>query len=125
MGCLNSVLIKEGSPPFPYTGLRGKGDSPHLFWIFDKESEGRVMEREIMPDYEAEAFYRRLIPTEVFEGVEGAQKEPNHCVVFCKKVAPNVFDIKKGVAVVNGAKDLFNDGICMIAPATKVVFVFE
>ncbi|MBF0384338.1 MAG: hypothetical protein HQL27_00560 [Candidatus Omnitrophica bacterium] len=83
------------------------------------------MERKIMVDYKAEAFYRRIIPAKSFEEIENAQKEPNHCIVFCKKMAPNIFDIKKGAAVVGGAKDLFNDGICMIAPAMKVVFVFE
>jgi hypothetical protein len=37
-------------------------------------------------------------------------------------VDPDVFDIKKGVAGVDGAKDLLNDGICRIVPATKVVY---
>jgi len=83
------------------------------------------MERELMPDYAAEAFYQYLIPSNVFEDSDLPEKEVNHCVLFCKQVAPYVFDIRKGVAVVGGAQDLFNDGICMIAPATKVVFVFE
>jgi len=82
------------------------------------------MEKELMPDYAAEAFYQHLIPSSVFAGSDVPEKEVDHCVVFCKKVGPN-FDINKGVAIVNGAKELFNDGICMIAPGTKVFFVFE
>lgn len=83
------------------------------------------MERVIVPDYGAEAFYRYLIPPHVLAGPERSEGAANHCVVLCRKVAPNVFDISKGVAVVDGVRDVFNDGICMIAPATKVVFVFE
>jgi len=83
------------------------------------------MERENLPEYGAEKFYRSLIPPNIFEPIEEPRRETNQCVVFCKKVAPNVFDIRKGVAVVDGANNLFHDGTCMIAPSTKVVFVFE
>jgi len=71
------------------------------------------------------ARYQYLIPPTVFDNSEEVRKDENRCIVFCKKVSPNVFDISKGVAVVGGAKTFFNDGICMIAPSTKVVFVLE
>ncbi len=83
------------------------------------------MEREIMPDHAAEEFYRYLIPPDAFMGSERPKKKINHCILFCKKMSPNVFNISKGVAVVEGAETCSNDGICMIAPSTKVVFVFE
>lgn len=83
------------------------------------------MEREILSDDTAETSYKNLIRQNVFGNSEKPLKVNNHCVVLCKKVAPNVFDIRKGVAVVGGAKNLFNDGICMVAHSTKVVFVFE
>ena len=83
------------------------------------------MGREIMPDRGAEMFYQYLIPSNTLGGDEEYPKGTNRCIVFCKKVSPNVFDISKGVAMVSGDKNFFNDGICMIAPATKVVFVFE
>ncbi|HBG61732.1 MAG: hypothetical protein A2Y03_04730 [Omnitrophica WOR_2 bacterium GWF2_38_59] len=83
------------------------------------------MEREIVSDCASEEFYRYLINPSVIDGAEKPKKAPNHCVVLCKKIAPNVFDIKKGIAIVENAGDYFNDGICMIAPTTKVVFVFE
>lgn len=83
------------------------------------------MERELMPDYTAERCYQRLIPPDFFETSERPKKDANQCVVFCKKVAPNVFDVQRGIAVVGGARTCFNDGACMISPETKVVFVFE
>ena len=58
------------------------------------------MEREIMPDYAAEAFYRHLIPESVFEYPQKPEEEAYNCVVSCKKAGPNLFDINKGVAVV-------------------------
>ena len=83
------------------------------------------MEREIMPDYAAEEFYRYLIPPEVFAGPERPKKKVNQCIVFCKQISPDVFKISKGVAVMNGDKMCFDAGMCMVAPETKVVFVLE
>lgn len=77
------------------------------------------MEREIMPDYAAETFYQYLIPPDVFEGSEESQEEVNHRVVSCKRVTPNLFDRSKGVAVVKGVKNIFNDEVCMIVPSCQ------
>ena len=49
----------------------------------------------------------------------------SECIVFCKRVTANIFDIKNGFAVVGGAENLYNDGVCMISDFTKVVFVFD
>ena len=43
------------------------------------------MERELMPDYAAEAFYQYLIPSSVFQDSGVSKKEVDHCVVFVKK----------------------------------------
>ena len=53
------------------------------------------------------------------------KKGGSECILFCKKVTPNIFNIKDGFAVVSGAEDAYNDGVCMISNFTKVVFVFE
>ena len=58
-------------------------------------------------------------------GVGMIRKGASECIVFCKKVAPNIFDIQDGFAVVAGAENCFNDGVCMISNFTKVVFVFD
>ena len=58
-------------------------------------------------------------------GSDMIKKGESECIVFCKKVAPNIFDIKDGFAVVSGAENCFNDGVCMISHSTKVVFVFD
>jgi hypothetical protein len=78
-----------------------------------------------MTDSSAEQFYQYLTPGNAFQVSEKPEKETNHCIVFCEKLAPNVFNIKKGVAVIEGSGTFFNDGVCMVAPETKIVFVFE
>lgn len=57
--------------------------------------------------------------------VRTRRKAASECILFCKRLTPNVFDIKDGFAVVNGVEDCRDDGICMIANFTKVVFVFD
>ncbi|MBF0522182.1 MAG: hypothetical protein HQL24_03895 [Candidatus Omnitrophica bacterium] len=49
----------------------------------------------------------------------------SRCILFCKKVGPNLFDIKKGIAVMAGPDHRFQDGVCIIEPSTKVVFLVE
>jgi hypothetical protein len=49
----------------------------------------------------------------------------SECIVFCKRVTSNIFDISDGFAVVTGAEDCANDGVCMVSNSTKVVFVFD
>jgi len=43
------------------------------------------MERELMPDYEAEKFYQYLIPKSTFEGSKKIKKEDRPRFVLCKK----------------------------------------
>ena len=76
-----------------------------------------VMERDIIETYKNRFVQERG------DGV--VKKGESECIVFCKKVAPHIFDIKNGFAVVGGGENLYNDGVCMISNSTKVVFVFE
>jgi hypothetical protein len=52
------------------------------------------MEREIMPEYAAEAFYRYLIPQNIFGGSEELKKEAKPCVVSRNNVCLNLFENK-------------------------------
>ncbi|HOW35183.1 MAG TPA: hypothetical protein PL155_02030 [Candidatus Omnitrophota bacterium] len=83
------------------------------------------MEKEIIPDYAVGEFYRYFAPRNVIENPEDRRNEQNLCIVFCKKVAPNVFDISKGVAMLKGEKDSFCEGVCTSVPSAKVIFVFK
>jgi NAD-dependent dihydropyrimidine dehydrogenase PreA subunit len=49
----------------------------------------------------------------------------SECILFCKKVTPNIFNIKNGFAVIAGSEKCFSDGICMISNFTKIIFVFD
>ena len=44
------------------------------------------MEKELMPDYEAEEFYQHLIPKSIFEGFKELRKEYRPHAIFCKAV---------------------------------------
>ena len=83
------------------------------------------MEKGILANNIAEECDPYLIPFSAFPDFGSSAKKSDHCIVFCKKISPDVFSISKGVAVMNGNKGCFTDGICMVAPETKVVFVFE
>ena len=58
-------------------------------------------------------------------GAGGARKGATECILFCKRVTPNLFEIKDGFAVLAGEGNYSNDGVCIIASGTKVVFVFD
>ncbi len=53
------------------------------------------------------------------------QADGSECILFCKRVTPNIFNIKNGFAIMTGTEECFNDGVCMISNFTKVVFVFD
>jgi hypothetical protein len=79
--------------------------------------KNNAMQREIIQTYKNKFVQEK--------GAGSIRKGESECIVFCKKVTPNIFDIKDGFAVVAGAEDLYNDGVCMISDFTKVVFVFD
>jgi hypothetical protein len=76
-----------------------------------------VMEKESLETYKNRFIHRKNAGP---LGTGGSE-----CILFCKKVSENVFDIKDGCAFVAEAKECFNDGVCMISNFTKVVFVFD
>ena len=76
-----------------------------------------AMQREIIQTYKNKFVQDR--------GTGIVRKGESECIVFCKKVTPNIFDIKDGFAIVAGSEELYNDGVCMISNFTKVVFVFD
>lgn len=49
----------------------------------------------------------------------------SECILFCKKVTPNIFSIKDGFAMMYDADEYVDDGVCMISNLTKVVFVYD
>ncbi len=58
-------------------------------------------------------------------GAGGPRKGASECILFCKRITPNLFEIKDGFAVLAGDGNYSNDGVCIISKATKVVFVFD
>ena len=78
-----------------------------------------------MSDHVAKETYQDGLPSYAFGVLGKAKKEENQCIVFCRKIAPNVFDIKQGLAVIRGTETNCGDGICIVAPETEVVLVFE
>ena len=67
------------------------------------------------------------------EFVQGKDPEINdlrcmgcsHCAVLCRKLGPNVLDIKGGVAVVARPENCIGDGACMMACPTKAIFIMS
>ena len=76
-----------------------------------------ILQRDIIQTYKNRFVQDR--------GSDMIRKGESECIVFCKKVAPNILNIKDGFAIVSGMEDLYNDGVCMISNFTKVVFVFD
>ena len=49
----------------------------------------------------------------------------SHCAVLCKKLGPNVLEIKDGVAKVVRPGNCISDGACMLACPTKAIFLMS
>ena len=69
-----------------------------------------------------ETYKKRFVQGEVSEIIGKGESE---CILFCQRVAKNIFNIKDGFAIVPESEHCFNDGVCMISNFTKVVFVFD
>lgn len=82
----------------------------------------KVMQKEVIE------MYRNKFVLGKGAGMIGGdmiQKRGSECILFCKRATPNIFNIKDGFAIVPGAQECFNDGVCMISNFTKVVLVFD
>ena len=49
----------------------------------------------------------------------------SHCAVLCKKLGPNVIDVKGCLAVVARPENCIGDGACMLACPTKAIFIMS
>ncbi len=49
----------------------------------------------------------------------------SHCAVLCKKLGPNVLEIKDGIAKVVRPENCIGDGACMMACPTKAIFLMS
>ena len=49
----------------------------------------------------------------------------SHCAVLCKKLGPNVLEVKEGVAEVVRPENCIGDGACMLACPTKAIFLMS
>ena len=72
-----------------------------------------------------EAFGREFVQGNVPEINEVRCMGCSHCAVLCKKLGPNVLDIKNGVAVVARPENCIGDGACMMACPTKAMFIMS
>jgi len=49
----------------------------------------------------------------------------SNCVDMCKKLGPNVFEIKDGVARLARPENCIGDGACMLSCPTKALFLMS
>ncbi|MDP8266413.1 MAG: hypothetical protein P9M07_05645 [Candidatus Aceula meridiana] len=83
------------------------------------------MERELMPDYAAEEFYRSLIPQNIFESPKKSKEDSNRCVVYCEKVKPGVLSIQGGFAFVEEEEDSVSSGMHTMSCQTRTFFILK
>ncbi|MDD5556655.1 MAG: ferredoxin family protein [bacterium] len=72
-----------------------------------------------------EAFGREFVQGNVPEINEVRCMGCTHCVVLCRKLGPNVLEVKGGVAVVARPENCIGDGACMTACPTKAIFLMS
>ena len=48
-----------------------------------------------------------------------------HCVTLCKKLGPNVLEVRAGTAAVVRPQSCIGDGACMLACPTKAIFLMS
>jgi NAD-dependent dihydropyrimidine dehydrogenase PreA subunit len=73
----------------------------------------------------AEAFGRKFVKGNIPEINPGRCLGCSHCAVLCKKLGPNVLEIKDGTAKVVRPENCIGDGACMLACPTKAIFLMS
>ncbi len=59
----------------------------------------------------------------VEDQTDNLAEEGNHCFLLCRKVSPNIFFIKGGLAIIDEKKNLSQtEGLSVTCP-TKIIFV--
>lgn len=48
-----------------------------------------------------------------------------HCATLCKKLGPNVVEVKEGLAKMARPENCIGDGACMLACPTKAIFLMS
>jgi len=73
----------------------------------------------------AEAFGRTFVKGNIPEINPVRCMGCTHCVVLCKKLGPNVLEIKEGIAKAVRPENCIGDGACMLACPTKAIFLMS
>ena len=73
----------------------------------------------------AEAFGRTFVKGNIPEISSVRCLGCGHCAVLCKKLGPNVLEVKEGVAQVVRPENCIGDGACMLACPTKAMFLMS
>ena len=73
----------------------------------------------------AEAFGRTFVKGNIPEVNTVRCLGCSHCVALCKKLGPNVLEIKDGTAKVARPENCIGDGACMLACPTKAIFLMS
>ncbi len=73
----------------------------------------------------SEAFGREFVHGNVTESNAVRCMGCSHCAVLCKKLGPNVLDIKGGLAVAARPENCLGDGACMMDCPTKAIFIMS
>ena len=73
----------------------------------------------------AEAFGRTFVKGNIPEINTVRCMGCSHCAVLCKKLGPNVLEIKEGLANVVRPENCIGDGACMTACPTKAIFLMS
>lgn len=73
----------------------------------------------------AEAFGRTFVKGNIPEIHPVRCLGCTHCVALCRKLGPNVLEIRDGIAHVARPQDCIGDGACMMACPTKAIFLMS
>jgi NAD-dependent dihydropyrimidine dehydrogenase PreA subunit len=82
--------------------------------------ETKVLEAEV-----AEAFGRTFVKGNIPEINSVRCLGCSHCAVLCKKLGPDVLEIRDGLATVARPENCIGDGACMLACPTKAIFLMS
>lgn len=73
----------------------------------------------------AEAYGREFIKGNIPEINEIRCMACGNCVDLCKKLGPDVLEIRDGVAKVARPEDCISDGACLVSCPTKAMFLMS
>lgn len=83
------------------------------------------MDRNKIETETAQAFGRTFVKGNIPEINPVRCMGCSHCAFLCKKLGPNVLEIKDGTAKVVRPQNCIGDGACMLACPTKAIFLMS